>query len=123
MLMNATGDSLAMDSAGGRRIALPAPSREAGMQIERTLQSRRSVRDFAPEPLTLAQVSQLLWAAQGLTSPEGFRTAPSAGALYPLEVYLVVGDVSDLAAGVYAYDPRQHALELVAADDRRRQHQ
>ena len=64
-------------------------------------------------------VAACLWAAQGITSPTGGRTAPSAGALYPLEVYLVAGEVSDLPAGIYHYIPRQHALYLVIAGDQR----
>jgi len=58
-----------------------------------------------------------LWAAQGITDPRGLRTAPSAGALYPLEVYVVAGDVVDLSAGVYKYDPHNHELLKVLADD------
>jgi SagB-type dehydrogenase family enzyme len=119
--MTATKESSAGSGAHGRRITLPTPSQDAGIPIERALRWRRSIRDFTGAPLSLVQVSSLLWAAQGITSPEGFRTAPSAGALYPLEVYLVVGDISELAEGVYAYHPREHALEIVAAGDRRRQ--
>jgi SagB-type dehydrogenase family enzyme len=101
-------------------IALP-PSQPAGdATVEEALQSRRSVREFTEAPLSLAQVSQLLWAAQGITSPMGFRTAPSAGALYPLEAYLVAGKVTDLAPGVYAYDPHAEALEIRGEGDRRR---
>src|SRR3990172_11510279 len=75
-----------------------------------------SVREFAPGALTLDEVSRLAWAAQGLTSQEQ-RTAPSAGATYPLEVYLVVGDVENLAAGVYRYRPGLHRLEVVSDGD------
>jgi SagB-type dehydrogenase family enzyme len=64
-------------------------------------------------------VSQLLWAAQGVTHPDGLRTTPSAGALYPLEVYLVAGDVTGLEPGVYRYDPRHHRLSLQSAGDSR----
>lgn len=92
-------------------VALPGPNLEGGVPVERALARRRSVRAFAPEALPLAAVSQLLWAAQGITDPAaGLRTAPSAGALYPLEVYLVAGAVSDIRPGVYRYDPRRHAL-------------
>jgi SagB-type dehydrogenase family enzyme len=80
---------------------------------------RRSVRDYTGEPLTRAELAQLLWAAQGTTGPGGLRTAPSAGALYPLEIYVVVGDVARLPSGTYKYDPDRHALEPVADGDRR----
>jgi SagB-type dehydrogenase family enzyme len=62
------------------------------------------VRRYSAEPLTLVQISQLLWSLQGVTSPSGFRTAPSAGALYPLEIYAVVPE------GCYRYEPRSHRL-------------
>jgi SagB-type dehydrogenase family enzyme len=71
--------------------------------------------------LTLAEVSQLLWAAQGTTDPGGFRTAPSAGALYPLEIYIVVGQLEELGAGVYKYIPFDHQLVRVAEGDKRRE--
>jgi SagB-type dehydrogenase family enzyme len=67
--------------------------------------------------LSLEDISQLLWAAQGITSDWGGRTAPSAGALYPLEVYLVVGDVDGLETGVYKYQPQEHALVRVGDGD------
>ena len=78
---------------------------------------RRSVREYANLPLTLEDISQLLWAAQGITTEWGGRTAPSAGALYPLEVYLVVGNVENLACGVYKYKPERHELVKVRDDD------
>jgi SagB-type dehydrogenase family enzyme len=119
--MNATQVSLATRDAGAGRIALPSPEVETGKPVERTLNSRRSIREFSGETLSLAQISQMLWAAQGQTSPQGYRTAPSAGALYPLDVYLAVGEITGLPAGVYLYDPRGHALERVGSEDRRRQ--
>jgi len=101
------------------RIKLPEPKYDSNTSIEKALHERRSVRDFKDEPLTLAEVSQLLWAAQGITSPRGFRTAPSAGALYPLEVYVVVGNVEGLTQGVYRYRPDEHELVKVAEGDKR----
>ncbi|HEY5513541.1 MAG TPA: SagB/ThcOx family dehydrogenase, partial [Geomonas sp.] len=83
------------------------------------LLSRRSIREYRDEPLTLAEVGQLLWAAQGVTAPRGRRTVPSAGALYPLELYLVAGKVGDLPPGIYHYRPQAHTLALVLAGDRR----
>jgi SagB-type dehydrogenase family enzyme len=102
-------------------VALPAPRLDGGVSIERALAERRSVREFARGALTLPQVAQLLWAAQGVTHGNGARTAPSAGALYPLELYLVAGEVHDLAPGLYRYVPGRHQLEPVAAGDMRRE--
>ncbi len=70
--------------------------------------------------LSMAQVSQLLWAAQGITDRQGFRTAPSAGALYPLELYLAVGNVDGLGAGLYRYEPDSHTLARMDDQDLRR---
>jgi SagB-type dehydrogenase family enzyme len=78
------------------------------------------VRAFAGRPLTLQQAAQVLWAAQGVSDRAGLRTTPSAGALYPLEVFLVAGAVEGLPGGVYRYDPHRHELEAKAAGDRRR---
>ena len=100
-------------------IELPEPQYDSDVSIEQTLLQRRSIRSYTGESLTLQEVSQLLWAAQGETSPRGFRTAPSAGALYPLEVYLLAGDVQDLTEGVYHYRPDQHQLVKVIAGDSR----
>lgn len=90
------------------------------MSLERALDQRRSVRTYRDEPLTLKEVSQLLWAAQGVTHPNGYRTAPSAGALYPLDLYLTGGRVTDLSDGVYRYHPRDHVLIRTGREDRRR---
>ena len=102
-----------------RTIQLPDPVRDGPVSVEAAMQQRRSVREFAPSPLTLADVSQLLWAAQGITSPDGGRTAPSAGATYPIKLYVVVGDVEDVRPGVFRYLPDRHALVETASDDRR----
>ena len=77
-------------------IALPAPRNSGDVSIEETLAQRRSIRGYSEEPLTLAEAGQLLWAAQGVTAEWGARTAPSAGALYPLETHLVAGAVDGL---------------------------
>lgn len=100
-------------------VRLPAPEITKGIPVERALHSRRSVREFSDKTLEIAQVSQLLWAAQGITEPDGRRTTPSAGALYPLEIYVVVGRVRGLAAGVYRYDPAGHMLEKRSDQDKR----
>jgi SagB-type dehydrogenase family enzyme len=77
------------------------------------------VREYNADPLTLPEVSQLLWAAQGLTHPAGLRTAPSAGALYPLDIYLLAGHVTGLPVGVYHYQPLDHKLVQISTEDKR----
>ena len=106
-------------TAVGERIALPEPRYESETSVEEALEQRRSIRDYADENLTLDELSQLLWAAQGITAPWGGRTAPSAGALYPLELYVVVGIVEGLESGVYRYRPEGHELEKVKDGDAR----
>ena len=109
-------------------VKLPDPTLDGKVSVERTMAERRSVRQFTGDPLKLADVSQLLWAAYGVTQPVpnepilhgGLKTAPSAGALYPLELYFVAGNVTDLAPGVYWYRPETHDLVLVDKGDRRR---
>jgi len=101
----------------GTEITLPAPTLSSEVSLEETLRQRRSIRDYSDEALTLAEVSQLLWAAQGVTAEWGGRTAPSAGALYPLEVYAIVGNVEELAPGVYKYRPNGHALVQLRDED------
>lgn len=99
-------------------IKLPEPQFSSEISVEETLLKRRSIRDFKDEPLTLEQISQLLWAAQGITDKgSGFRTAPSAGASYPLEVYLAAGNIVDLQKGIYRYDPTRHELRAVFPED------
>ncbi|NNG16012.1 MAG: SagB/ThcOx family dehydrogenase [Gemmatimonadales bacterium] len=102
-----------------RVIALPAVPRDDPGSVDDALRRRRSVRTYSTGSLTLDQVSQLLWAGQGITGPDGLRTAPSAGALYPLEMYLVVGAVDGLSNGVYHYRPERHDLVLQQPEDRR----
>jgi len=92
------------------RGALAAPVRAGGMPLAEALAKRRSVRRYGPRALTLPELSQLLWAAQG-ASAAGRRTAPSAGALYPLEVLLVAARVDGLGGGVHRYLPAVHALQ------------
>jgi SagB-type dehydrogenase family enzyme len=89
--------------------------------LESVLQVRRSVREYSRKPLTRDELAQLLWAAQGVTGPEGLRTAPSAGALYPLEVDVVIGDVDGLPSAIYRYKPDRHELVLTREGDRRRE--
>ncbi len=105
-------------------IKLPLPQLEGKMSVEEALARRRSRRVFKDYSLTMEQVSQLLWSAQGITEERiGFRTAPSAGATYPLDIYLVVGKdkVEDLKAGVYHYNPHYHSLTIILEEDQRRE--
>jgi SagB-type dehydrogenase family enzyme len=100
---------------------LPAQKSKGKQQLAILLAQRHSVRSFSSTPLTLAHLGQLLWAAQGMTHEGRRRTAPSAGALYPLELFVLVGRVEGLAVGVYQYEPQQHALRRVQDGDRRQQ--
>lgn len=119
-LLQGAGSSGQREGQMADIVRLPPPRLTGGMAVESALQGRRSVREYARAALSLQELGQLLWAAQGTTSPDGHRTAPSAGALYPLELNVVAGNVTDLAAGVYRYLPAEHRLAPVAAGDRRR---
>jgi len=103
----------------GHPLALAAPSLAGPLAVEQALQSRRSRRAFRADALALTEVAQLLWAAQGRTDDRGHRTAPSAGALYPLELTLVAGRVEGLEPGIYRYLPDGHALGRAGGGDRR----
>jgi len=103
----------------GERIPLPSPRTVSETSVEEALAQRRSVRVYSEANLSLLDVAQLLWAAQGITAPGGGRTAPSAGALYPLELYLAVGAVDGLDTGVYRYWPEKHELAKVKTGDAR----
>ncbi len=102
-------------------ISLPRPNLSGDISIEETLERRRSVRTFSATPLSLEEIGQLAWAAQGITdAARGFRTAPSAGATFPMETYFLLTEGEDVAGGVYRYLPHDHALELVTEGDQRR---
>ncbi|MFH1386222.1 MAG: SagB/ThcOx family dehydrogenase [bacterium] len=95
-------------------INLPSPKTSGAISVEEAITKRRSERSFQPNNLTMAQISQLLWAAQGITEKTwGFRTVPSAGALYPLTLYLLKSD------GVFQYFPDGHKLGKISSEDRR----
>ncbi len=114
-------------------IRLPAPSTEGGTPLTNAIAARRSVRDYDGKAVPLAAISQLLWAAQGVTKPApkapatwnpkwgewrgGLRAAPSAGALYPLELYVLATSVDGLDRGLYRYIPGEHALVRAGAAD------
>ena len=95
-----------------QRVKLAPPRQDGSISLERCIGQRRSVRSFRDQVLTKAELGQLLWAAQGVTGPDGGRTVPSAGALYPLEVYVIARNVASLTAGIYHYLADPHALLL-----------
>jgi SagB-type dehydrogenase family enzyme len=96
---------------------LPPPTIVGNMSVEEALMNRRSHRSFQDTPLTPEQLSQVLWAAYGVSDDRGFRTAPSAGALFPLEIFVVVGDVTGVEIGVYRYIPREHKIVRTSDED------
>jgi SagB-type dehydrogenase family enzyme len=94
------------------------------MSLDKTLQHRKSIRDFQNKPISKEQLSYLLWASTGIQRHEdgyAFRTAPSAGALYPIETYVIINDIEALEAGLYHYSIQGHQLELLDRRDLRRQ--
>jgi SagB-type dehydrogenase family enzyme len=108
---------------GADVVQLTPPAFQGKTSVEEALKTRRTVRQFASRGLELAQVAQLLWATDGTSDAKGLRTAPSAGATYPLEIYLVAGErgVSGLVPGLYHYRPDSHNLELTQPGDLRAQ--
>jgi SagB-type dehydrogenase family enzyme len=105
-----------------KRMKLPKPKTHGEVSLETAIKRRRTVRSFASRPLSLEQCSQLFWAAQGITENSGFkRAAPSGGALYPMDIYAVVGEncVNGLKSGAYHYDPKGHAVSLISEGDLR----
>lgn len=98
--------------ASGKSVTpLPEPNATGTLSLEEALLARRSIRDYSDQEVDLESISQLLWAAQGITDTHGHRTAPSAGALYPLELYVIS------AEGVFHYLPENHALEVIKMGD------
>lgn len=122
MLLQPAGDEREPKEPINGKIKLPEPKYDSNTSVEEAILQRRSIRSYTDEPLSLQDISQLVWAAQGITEPaKGKRAAPSAGATYPLEVYVVVGanGVTGLVDGVYRYDPVEHQLENVLKGDMR----
>ena len=97
--------------AKARRIALPKPAARS-VDFKTLLESRRSVREFSKDPMPLADLGFLLWAAQGVVDAN-FRTAPSAGGRYPLETYISAANVAELEPGIYRYEPATHSMIVV----------
>jgi len=121
-------------ASGADIVPLPAPQQDGRVAVEKAISLRRSVREYAEAGLSLAEISQVLWAAQGFTQERkdpprmwnpkydwqgGLRTAPSAGALYPMEVYVLAGRVEGLDKGVYKYIPKTHSLKRTMSGDMR----
>lgn len=101
-------------------IKLPEPILDGDVSLEAALLKRRSVREYGDRPLTQAEVGQLLWAAQGISGPKPYkRTAPSAGGLCPLELYVLIGQVEGIEVGLYKYNPGEHGLVHVNDQDLR----
>jgi len=111
-------------------IKLPAPRLQGHVSLEETILRRRAVRRYSKKPLLLSQLGQILWSAQGITGTRQFRAAPSAGATYPLEIYVVIGkqcivdgetkqDLQELQAGIYRYETNSHSLSLHTSGDSR----
>jgi len=112
--------ALAQGKSGGETLKLPPPRYESEVSIEKALLERRSIRSYKEEPLTLNELSQILWAAQGITEPKrGLRAAPSPRAVYLLEVYVLPGNVTNLPMGLYRYQPQGHELIKIADGDKK----
>ena len=109
------------DGLDAEVISLPEPDLK-GMRLEEAILARRSIRRYSDQSLSLEELSQLLFAAQGITGHHGsfsLRASPSAGALYPIELYVVINNVQDLPSGLYHYLPRHHALLTIKIGDLR----
>jgi len=124
---------MGVPASNPKTILLPSPRHDSTMSVEKALSERRSLRQYSNEALTVPEISQLLWAAQGITNERdapsrwnqdyewqgGYRTAPSAGALFPLELYLIAANVDGMPQGVYKYAPKDHSITRVADGDKR----
>jgi SagB-type dehydrogenase family enzyme len=102
------------------KIKLPEPILDGDVSLEAVLLKRRSVREYGARLLTQADISQLLWAAQGVSGPKPYkRTAPSAGGLCPLELFVLIGEVEGIEIGLYRYKAGEHGLVRVNDQDLR----
>jgi len=114
-----TKEETPLQKSSPEMIQLPTPIYDGETSIEKALLQRRSVRSYKSDPLTVSDISQILWAAQGITRKYGYRTAPSAGALYPLEIYIAASNVDELISGLYHYNPKDHTLKKISEGDKR----
>ena len=116
---NDTDESFLNNKTTEMNIKLPAPVTDGDMSLEKAISLRRSVRNYKNNQIKLSELSQLLWAGQGITDKSrNFRTVPSAGALYPLEIYIYAGNVEELENGIYKYSPENHELILKNSGDK-----
>lgn len=113
IILFSTGIGCGEEMKGGDLITLPSPDTKGKVALETAILQRRSVRSFADKPLTLDEIGQLLWSAQGITSAGGYRAAPSAGAVYPLRIYVANSD------GLFCYVPEGHRLKKLSGEDLR----
>ncbi len=112
----------AVQVRGDQEIALAEPAIQGEISVEQAIRQRRSVREFGPDTLALTEISQLAWAAQGVTDPaQGYRAAPSAGATYPIEIDFLITGSDVVEDGIYRYQVENHALVRRMTGDRRRE--
>lgn len=100
--------------------ALPKPENPSSHPLQQNLELRRSIRNYSSKPLTIEQLSYLLWASSGITKHTSnfeYRSAPSAGGLYPIETYLVVNNIIGIPQGIYHYNILDHVLDVVKVGD------
>ncbi len=112
------------EAKGEKMIKLPKPKTKGEISLEEAVNRRSSVRSYSAKPLNLTQLSQILWAAGGKrvdAATEASRTIPSAGALYPLEIFVLAGKVENLKEGLYQYHHIDHSLGLLKEDDLRKE--
>lgn len=110
--------------SGERTMKLPEAAKEGTVSLEKAIKNRRTIRSFLAKPLALEQLAQLFWAAQGIADDGGYkRAAPSGGALYPMDIYGVIGAncVQGIEAGIWYYQPEGHSLSLVSEGDLRKE--
>jgi SagB-type dehydrogenase family enzyme len=110
LLIYSNMNTVAQSNKPKFEIKLPNPSRTGKMSLEEALAKRRTMRTYLDSAITKQNLAQLLWAAMGATSPQGKRTAPSAGATYPLDLYIVVGNVKDVPQGIYTWSNSSNNL-------------
>ena len=118
MILSANGQKGKGEKDQNFVIDLPDPVLKSNVSLEEAISKRRSVRSYKDEPVSLAEISQLLWSAQGITEKSrGLRAAPSAGATYPLNLYLIVGRAEGVPQGVYRYDVAKHRIVRILEGD------
>lgn len=103
-----------------KTLNLPPPSVDGLLSVEAAISSRRTIREYSAIPVKLSELSQLLWAAQGMTQ-ESKRAVPSAVGQYPLHLLVMAGEVENVSKGLYSYNPIEHSLECLSGDDVRPQ--